>query len=61
MQYWFDSGSGTILDNLEAVDAIDAFTSSWNVIRGTKIRACQIINELENDRRGILWWRCWIY
>lgn len=45
--------SGTILDNLEAVDAIDALLPAGTLSGAPKIRACQIINELENDRRGI--------
>lgn len=45
--------SGTILNNLEAIDAIDALLPAGTLSGAPKIRACQIINELENDRRGI--------
>lgn len=45
--------SGTILDDLEAIDAIDALLPAGTLSGAPKIRACQIINELENNRRGI--------
>lgn len=45
--------SGIILDELDAVDAIDALLPAGTLSGAPKIRACQIINELENDRRGI--------
>ena len=45
--------SGTILDDLVAIDAIDALLPAGTLSGAPKIRACQIINELENDRRGI--------
>lgn len=45
--------SGTILNDLDAIDAIDALLPAGTLSGAPKIRACQIINELENNRRGI--------
>ena len=45
--------SGVILENKDAIDAIDALLPAGTLSGAPKIRACQIINELENNRRGI--------
>ena len=45
--------SGIILDDHDALDAIDALLPAGTLSGAPKIRACQIINELENKRRGI--------
>ena len=42
-----------ILKNKDAIDAIDALLPAGTLSGAPKIRACQIINELENNRRGI--------
>lgn len=45
--------SGKILDKYDGLDAIDALLPAGTLSGAPKIRACQIINELENNRRGI--------
>ncbi|MBO4638030.1 MAG: anthranilate synthase component I [Clostridiales bacterium] len=44
---------GTIRDDLDAIDAIDSILPAGTLSGAPKIRACQIINELENNKRGI--------
>ena len=44
---------GEIKDNLSAVDVIDAILPAGTLSGAPKIRACEIINELENNKRGI--------
>lgn len=41
------------LDNIDAIDVIGAMLPAGTLSGAPKIRACQIINELENSRRGI--------
>ncbi|MDR0752201.1 MAG: chorismate-binding protein [Christensenellaceae bacterium] len=45
--------SGTIKDNLEGIDAIEAVLPAGTLSGAPKIRACEIINKLENNKRGI--------
>ncbi len=45
--------SGTIKDDLDAIDTVDAILPAGTLSGAPKIRACQIIHELENRRRGI--------
>ena len=45
--------TGTMRDDRTAVDAIDAVLPAGTLSGAPKIRACQIINELENNKRGI--------
>lgn len=45
--------SGKILENKDAIDAIEAVLPAGTLSGAPKIKACQIINELENNRRGI--------
>jgi len=44
---------GEILPNKNALDAIDAVLPAGTLSGAPKIRACEIINELENNKRGI--------
>ena len=44
---------GEIRDDKDAVDAIAAVLPAGTLSGAPKIRACEIINELENNRRGI--------
>ncbi len=44
---------GEILDNKNALDAVDAVLPAGTLSGAPKIRACEIINELENNKRGI--------
>ena len=44
---------GTLRDDLDAVDAMDSILPAGTLSGAPKIRACQIINELENNKRGI--------
>ncbi len=44
---------GEIRDDKTAVDAINAVLPAGTLSGAPKIRACQIINELENNKRGI--------
>ena len=44
---------GTIRPECDAVDAVDAILPAGTLSGAPKIRACQIINELENNKRGI--------
>lgn len=42
-----------ILDDKDGLDAIDALLPAGTLSGAPKIRACEIINELENNKRGI--------
>ncbi len=44
---------GTIRDGLDALDTIGAVLPAGTLSGAPKIRACQLINELEDNRRGI--------
>lgn len=44
---------GEIQDNKTAIDAVDAVLPAGTLSGAPKIRACEIINELENNKRGI--------
>ncbi len=44
---------GNIRDDLCATDAVDAILPAGTLSGAPKIRACEIINELENNKRGI--------
>ena len=45
--------TGTIQEGKDALDAIGAVLPAGTLSGAPKIRACQIINELENNKRGI--------
>jgi len=45
--------TGMIHDKYDALDAIDALLPAGTLSGAPKIRACEIINELENNKRGI--------
>ncbi len=45
--------SGEIRNNCDALDAVDAILPAGTLSGAPKIRACEIINELENCKRGI--------
>jgi anthranilate synthase component 1 len=44
---------GDIRDDLSATDAVDSILPAGTLSGAPKIRACEIINELENNKRGI--------
>lgn len=44
---------GTLRDGLSALDAVDSILPAGTLSGAPKIRACEIINELENNKRGI--------
>lgn len=44
---------GEIQDKKDALDAIDAILPAGTLSGAPKIRACQLINDLENNKRGI--------
>lgn len=44
---------GLIRKDLDAIDALDAVLPAGTLSGAPKIRACEIINELENNKRGI--------
>ena len=44
---------GQLAEGRDAVDAIDAILPAGTLSGAPKLRACQIINELENNKRGI--------
>lgn len=44
---------GEIRDDKDAVDAVDAVLPAGTLSGAPKLRACQIINDLENNKRGI--------
>jgi len=45
--------AGEISDNKDAVDAVDSILPAGTLSGAPKLRACEIINELENNKRGI--------
>jgi anthranilate synthase component 1 len=45
--------SGTLRSNLDALCAIDSILPAGTLSGAPKIRACEIINELEDNKRGI--------
>lgn len=45
--------SGEIKEDKDALDAIDAVLPAGTLSGAPKIRACEIINQLENNKRGI--------
>ncbi|MCK9191784.1 MAG: anthranilate synthase component I [Sphaerochaetaceae bacterium] len=45
--------TGEIKDGLDSLDAIDSILPAGTLSGAPKIRACEIINELENNRRGV--------
>ena len=45
--------TGRLEDNLDSLDAIDSILPAGTLSGAPKIRACEIINELENNKRGI--------
>ncbi len=45
--------TGIIKDELDAIDAIDSILPAGTLSGAPKIRACEIINELENNKRGV--------
>lgn len=45
--------SGTIREDKDAVDAVDAILPAGTLSGAPKLRACEIINELEDNKRGI--------
>lgn len=44
---------GEIRDEFDALDAIDAILPAGTLSGAPKIRACQLINDIENNKRGI--------
>lgn len=44
---------GVIRDDADALDAVDAILPAGTLSGAPKIRACQLINDLENNKRGI--------
>lgn len=44
---------GCIRSDRDAVDAVDAILPAGTLSGAPKLRACEIINELENNKRGI--------
>ena len=44
---------GQIRDDKDALDAVDAVLPAGTLSGAPKLRACQIINDLENNKRGI--------
>ncbi|MCD7835525.1 MAG: chorismate-binding protein, partial [Lachnospiraceae bacterium] len=44
---------GIIRDDRDAIDAVDAILPAGTLSGAPKLRACEIINELENNKRGI--------
>ncbi|WP_283610689.1 anthranilate synthase component I [Faecalispora anaeroviscerum] len=44
---------GTLREDCDAADAIDSILPAGTLSGAPKIRACEIINELENNKRGI--------
>lgn len=45
--------SGKIREDKDALDAVDAILPAGTLSGAPKLRACEIINELENNKRGI--------
>ena len=48
-----DREAGTVYDESSALDALEAVLPAGTLSGAPKIRACQLIGELENNRRGI--------
>ena len=44
---------GELRDDCSVTDAVDAILPAGTLSGAPKIRACEIINELENNKRGI--------
>ncbi len=44
---------GILSDKYKAIDTVDSVLPAGTLSGAPKIRACQLINELENDKRGI--------
>ncbi|MEE3393689.1 MAG: anthranilate synthase component I family protein [Lachnospiraceae bacterium] len=44
---------GEIRDDLDALDAVDSILPAGTLSGAPKLRACQLINDLENNKRGI--------
>ncbi len=44
---------GEILESKSALDAVDAILPAGTLSGAPKLRACEIINELENNKRGV--------
>lgn len=44
---------GELSDGLTALDAVDSILPAGTLSGAPKIRACEIINELENNKRGV--------
>ena len=44
---------GEIHESKDALDAVDAILPAGTLSGAPKLRACEIINELENNKRGI--------
>lgn len=44
---------GEICDDCDALDAIEAVLPAGTLSGAPKIRACQLINEIENNKRGV--------
>ena len=44
---------GEIRDGFDALDAVDSILPAGTLSGAPKIRACQLINDLENNKRGI--------
>ena len=45
--------SGALDESRDALDAVDAILPAGTLSGAPKLRACEIINELENNKRGI--------
>ena len=45
--------SGTLGENRDALDAVETILPAGTLSGAPKLRACEIINELENNKRGI--------
>ena len=45
--------TGTIREDKDAVDAVDAILPAGTLSGAPKFRACQIIDQLENNKRGV--------
>ena len=44
---------GILRDDLQAIDAVDSVLPAGTLSGAPKFKACEIISELEGDRRGI--------
>ena len=44
---------GEIMEEKDALDAVDAILPAGTLSGAPKIKACQLINDLENNKRGI--------